>query len=165
MMTPSKNIHVSENGDRWDLLQNAEGRAFIRHTGNMLSGGHVTDIELSAFLATGRSGPEHQAVWRLLRSLVEENEGIRSEGTRMRLTEVIDEAASAAGYKFELFDGETRAVVKAFATRDALFEAIAAAGPDRSFNVVLIEAANAKFDRGELEEDGLILINKGDMPA
>jgi hypothetical protein len=83
----------------------------------------------------------------------------------MRLTEVIDDAAGSAGYKFDLFDAETNAVVKAFATRDALFQAIAAAGPDRSFDVVLIEAADAKFGRGELEEDGLILIEKDDVAA
>jgi len=31
------------------------------------------------------------------------------------------------------------------------------------FGVVLIEAANAKFDRGEIEEDGLILIEADDV--
>jgi hypothetical protein len=83
----------------------------------------------------------------------------------MRLTEVIDEAEGAAGYKFDLFDAETEAVVKVFAARDALFEAVAVAGPERPFHVVLIEVANSKFDRGELEQDGLILIRKGDVGA
>ncbi len=83
----------------------------------------------------------------------------------MRLTEVIDDANSSAGYKFDLFDAETKAVVKAFATRDALFRAIETAGPGRPFDMILIEAANAKFDRRELEEDGLILIRKEDVAA
>jgi len=81
----------------------------------------------------------------------------------MRLTEVIDDAASSAGYKFDLFDVETKAIVKAFATRDAIRRAVAIAAPDRAFDVVLIEAANAKYDRGEIEEDGLILIKADDV--
>jgi hypothetical protein len=81
----------------------------------------------------------------------------------MRLTEVIDEAVSSAGYKFDLFDAETNEVVKAFATRDAVLQAVAVAGGQREFDQVLIEAANAKFDRRDLEEDGLILIKKEDV--
>jgi hypothetical protein len=164
-MTSSRNIHVSENGDRWDLLSDADGQAFIRHTGNVPSGGHVSDMEVGAFLADARTGPEHQALRRLLNSLVDEGEGIGGETPKMRLTEVIDEAESAAGYKFDLFDTENDEVIKVFATRDAVFEAVAAAGTNGSFHVVLIEAANKKFELGELEQDGLILIKKGDVDA
>lgn len=81
----------------------------------------------------------------------------------MRLIEVIDDAGGSAGYKFDLLDSETKEIVKVFATRDALREAIAAATPERTFDDVLIEAANAKFDRRELEEDGLVLIKKDDV--
>jgi hypothetical protein len=165
IMIPARNVHVSENGDRWDLLHDAEGNAFIRHTGNVPSGGHVSDIKLGAFLAAGHNGPEHQATRRLLGSLADGGEGLGGGEQKMRLTEVIDEAASAAGYKFDLFDAETKAVVKVFATRDALSEAVAIAGPERPFHVVLVEVANAKYDRGELEEDGLILIKEADVSA
>ncbi|MFC7052440.1 hypothetical protein ACFQI3_07035 [Hansschlegelia quercus] len=80
------------------------------------------------------------------------------------MSEVIDDATSAAGYKFDLFDAETKEIVKVFATRDALQKAVAIGDTERSFDLVLIEAANAKFGRGELEEDGLILIKPGDLP-
>ena len=81
----------------------------------------------------------------------------------MRLTEVIDDAAGSAGYKFDLFDGQTNKVVKVFATRDALRRAITLATSERSFDLVLIEAANAKFERQELEDDGLLLIIPNDV--
>ena len=81
----------------------------------------------------------------------------------MRLTEVIDDATGSAGYKFDLFDGQTNDVVKVFATRDTLRRAITLATPERSFDLVLIEAANAKFDRQELEDDGLLLIKPNDV--
>lgn len=39
---------------------------------NEASGGNVADIPLSLFLTHGRSGPEHQAFWALLRRIAEE---------------------------------------------------------------------------------------------
>jgi hypothetical protein len=81
----------------------------------------------------------------------------------MRLTEVIDDATSSAGYKFDLFDAETNEVVKVFATRDAVLQAVAVGGDQRPFDQVLIEAANAKFERQDFEEDGLILIKREDV--
>jgi len=82
----------------------------------------------------------------------------------MRLTEVIDNSASSAGYKFDLFDSQASRVVKAFATRDAVCKAVATGQRDYCpFDLILIEAANKKFERGELEEDGLILINSADV--
>ncbi|GLK69248.1 hypothetical protein [Hansschlegelia plantiphila] len=87
-----------------------------------------------------------------------------TDGNRStRLTEVIDDASSSAGYKFDLFDAKANEIVKVFATRDALFQAVAIAQADRPFDLVLIDAANAKFDKGGFEEDGLILLEKGDV--
>lgn len=42
----------------------------VRHTSNVASGGHVTDFSLATFLASGRNGPEHQELWRLIDNLV-----------------------------------------------------------------------------------------------
>jgi hypothetical protein len=63
---------TSSNGDRWLLLRDpADGRSFVRHEANLASGGHVTEIGLSAFLAADRGGPEHQALWLLIATLTE----------------------------------------------------------------------------------------------
>ncbi len=73
MTEPGREIYVSSNGDHWRLLYDAmTGHSFVRHTGNPASGGHVTDISLPAFLSNGRSGPEYQALWRMVATLVSE---------------------------------------------------------------------------------------------
>jgi hypothetical protein len=48
-----------------------DGRAFILHKANPSSGGKVSSIELGDFLGAGKAGPEHQALIRLIGSLVE----------------------------------------------------------------------------------------------
>jgi hypothetical protein len=64
-------LYVSSNGDRWDLLVDASsGHTFVRHTANEPSGGNVTDMALWTFLNLDGNGPEHQALWALIRTLV-----------------------------------------------------------------------------------------------
>ena len=71
---PNRLIYASPNGDHWHLLLDpTTGHSFVRHTGNTPSGGHVTDFSLSTFLASGRNGPEHQELWRLIGTLVDED--------------------------------------------------------------------------------------------
>jgi hypothetical protein len=71
----SRDLYVSSNGDRWLLLRDqSNGRSFVRHEANVASGGHATDIALPAFLAADRGGPEHHALWRLIGTLVEDDE-------------------------------------------------------------------------------------------
>lgn len=66
-------IHVSTNGDRWILLRDpSDGRSFVRHEANPASGGHVTAMGLSAFLAADRGGPEHSALWLLIATLTDD---------------------------------------------------------------------------------------------
>lgn len=72
---PNRLIHASPNGDCWHLLLDpTTGHSFVPHTGNIALGGHVTDCSLATFLASGRNGPEHQELWRLIGSLVGEDE-------------------------------------------------------------------------------------------
>jgi hypothetical protein len=71
MSDHQREIYHSENGDRWLLSRDDDGRAFILHKANLSSGGKVTSIELADFLGTGKAGPEHQALIRLIGSLVE----------------------------------------------------------------------------------------------
>jgi hypothetical protein len=66
-----REIYHSENGDRWLLAKGDDGRPFIAHKANLSSGGKVTPIELGDFLSGGKAGPEHQALTRLIGSLVE----------------------------------------------------------------------------------------------
>jgi hypothetical protein len=71
MSDRQREIYHSENGDRWFLSRDDNGRAFILHKANLSSGGKVTSIELGDFLGAGKAGPEHQALIRLIGSLVE----------------------------------------------------------------------------------------------
>lgn len=83
----------------------------------------------------------------------------------MPLVEVIDPNPSGAGYKFDLLDEASGDIVKVFAARDAVVKAIATAGAEREFDAVLIDAATEKFDRGDREPDGAIVIEVGDLKS
>jgi hypothetical protein len=61
------------NGDRWSLVREpTSGRVFIEHEPNISSGGQRSRMEIGDFLAHGGHGPEHQALLRLIGTLVEE---------------------------------------------------------------------------------------------
>jgi hypothetical protein len=61
------------NGDRWSLVREpTSGRVFIEHEPNISSGGQTSRMEIGDFLAHGGHGPEHQALLRLIGTLVEE---------------------------------------------------------------------------------------------
>lgn len=62
-----EDIYRSENGDVWQLVENAaSGRLDIRHVANLSSGGHVTEMPIEDFLSRCGSGPEYAAARRLL---------------------------------------------------------------------------------------------------
>jgi hypothetical protein len=80
---PGRQIYASANGDRWNLLHDpTTGRSFVRHLANPASGAQVSDIGLTAFLGSGRNGPEHQELWRLISTLVDE------DGPKQRLIDI-----------------------------------------------------------------------------
>jgi hypothetical protein len=61
------------NGDRWSLARDAVSeRVFIEHEPNASSGGQTTRIEIGEFLVQDGHHPEHQALLRLIGTLVEE---------------------------------------------------------------------------------------------
>ena len=68
-----REIYHSENGDRWLLCRDDDGRVFVLHKANLSSGGTATKIELGDFLGRGKAGPEHQALTRLIGSLVDDD--------------------------------------------------------------------------------------------
>jgi hypothetical protein len=71
MFDHQREIYHSENGDRWWLCRDDDGRIFVLHKANVSSGGTATKIELEDFLGRGKAGPEHQALTRLIGSLVD----------------------------------------------------------------------------------------------
>jgi len=71
MSNNQREIYHSENGDRWLLCRDDDSRVFILHKANVSSGGTTTKIEIGEFLGRGKAGPEHQALSRLIGSLVD----------------------------------------------------------------------------------------------
>ncbi|MBX6744491.1 MAG: hypothetical protein IRY87_20865 [Acetobacteraceae bacterium] len=70
-MIGTRELYASANGDRWLLVRDAgSGRVFVRHEPNAASGGQRAEIEIGEFLARGSQGPEHQALLRLIGTLV-----------------------------------------------------------------------------------------------
>ena len=67
MAVTTKAFFESSNGDVWLLARDpVTGRVFIQHQANLPSGGHLSEIEVSRFLAADATGPEHQALRRLI---------------------------------------------------------------------------------------------------
>ncbi|KQP00315.1 hypothetical protein ASF32_13645 [Methylobacterium sp. Leaf91] len=66
-----RELYASSNGDRWHLvIEESTGHTFVRHAANEASGGHTVDMALPIFLSLDRGGPEHQALWAMIRILV-----------------------------------------------------------------------------------------------
>jgi hypothetical protein len=71
MSVETRELYSSANGDRWFLACEAvTERIFIKHEANVPSGGQVTDIDIGAFLSRGPRNPEHQALLRLIGTLL-----------------------------------------------------------------------------------------------
>lgn len=71
-MSERRELYRSPNGEAWFLGREPEnGRAFILHQPNAPAGGQLIPIELGAFLNAETKGPEHQALLRLIGTLVQ----------------------------------------------------------------------------------------------
>jgi hypothetical protein len=73
MSDHQRQLYHSENGDRWFLCRDNDGRVSILHKANVSSGGTTTKIDLGDFLGRGKAGPEHQALTRLIGTLVDDD--------------------------------------------------------------------------------------------
>ena len=72
MPAETRELYSSPNGDRWFLCREpGTGRVFIRHEANLPSGGQISDIDIGAFLDRGPLNHEHQALLRLIATLVD----------------------------------------------------------------------------------------------
>jgi hypothetical protein len=68
-----RELYRSANGDAWFLARDAaDDKAFVIHEPNQGSGGQTSRLEIGVFLRPGAEGPEHQALLRLIASLVHE---------------------------------------------------------------------------------------------
>ena len=75
----TRQLYRSPNGDTWFLARDpATGTAVVRHQANAPSGGHMTDIELGAFLS-GPRNPEHEALLRLIGASILDPRGAEAD--------------------------------------------------------------------------------------
>lgn len=71
-MDGTRELYRSPNGGRWLLVRDpANGRMLIRHEPNAPSGGQSSETDLGDFLSQGSRSPEHEALLRLIGTLVE----------------------------------------------------------------------------------------------
>jgi hypothetical protein len=71
-VTDRRELYRSPNGDSWFLARDpANRKAFVIHEPNRASGGEPSRVEIGAFLRSDAEGPEHQALLRLIGSLLE----------------------------------------------------------------------------------------------
>jgi len=57
MSDHQREIYHSENGDKWFLCRDDDGRAFVLHNANVSSSGTVTEIELADFSEEAKRVP------------------------------------------------------------------------------------------------------------
>jgi hypothetical protein len=77
----TKELYSSPNGDRWHLCRDASDYVFVLHQPNIPSGGRISRIELSDFLARSH-GPEQQALLHMIRCLIPSDTGERAVGIK-----------------------------------------------------------------------------------
>ena len=69
-----KEFYRSSNGDHWLLCRDVQsGTLFVRHQANATSGGLTTDIGIGYFLTCSPQHPEHDALLKLIGTLVEDS--------------------------------------------------------------------------------------------
>jgi hypothetical protein len=71
MATQRRKLYTSSSGDTWYLCRSQDRRLVVSHVPNAPSGGTSSEVDLSAFLAKGNQGPEHQALLQLIGELVD----------------------------------------------------------------------------------------------
>lgn len=69
-------IYESSNGDVWALaLDPASKLPAVKHQPNASSGGQASYTDIGKFLREGVSGPEHQALLKLIGTLLDDQGG------------------------------------------------------------------------------------------
>ena len=70
----TRELYSSPNGDYWHLCKDASDRVFVLHQANIPSGGQTSRLDLADFLTRGY-GPEQQALYQMIGSLIESTPG------------------------------------------------------------------------------------------
>ena len=140
MAVATRELYSSPNGDRWFLACEIDsGQVFIRHEPNVPSGGVPEHIEVGAFLARGGQGPEHQALLRLIGTLVERDNSFERRAAaqikshaKSHIVELTD------GSKWRIWPGDLAATLGW--TPEAEIEALPA--QDEFCSHVLVDSAS-----------------------
>ena len=65
-------LYQSSNGDAWLLTRNPMSRLpTVKHVPNASSGGQISYSDIGTFLRDGANGPEHQALLKLIGTLLD----------------------------------------------------------------------------------------------
>ncbi|WP_430648195.1 hypothetical protein [Bradyrhizobium rifense] len=66
-------IHKSSNGDVWALARDPDSKLpAVKHRPNASSGGRTSYTDIGKFLREGAGGPEHQALLKLIGTLLDD---------------------------------------------------------------------------------------------
>lgn len=65
----SSQVLHQQKGDEWWLCREEGGRVLVLHEANLSSGIKITKMEIAEFLDTTGTGPQHQALLRLIGEL------------------------------------------------------------------------------------------------
>ena len=69
---PQVEIYTSSNGDTWCLCKNEAGHVYVVHEPNKASGGKASAVGLGEFLSQASTGPEHEALLRMIGGLADQ---------------------------------------------------------------------------------------------
>ena len=65
-------LYQSNNGDAWLLTRNPTSKVpTVKHVPNASSGGQISYTDIGTFLRDGANGPEHQALLKLIGTLLD----------------------------------------------------------------------------------------------
>jgi hypothetical protein len=66
-------LYQSSNGDAWLLTRDPASKLLVvKHEPDVSSGGQISDTDIGKFLRDGANGPEHQALLKLIGTLMDD---------------------------------------------------------------------------------------------
>jgi hypothetical protein len=69
---PQREIYTSQEGGSWFLCRNESGHVYVVHEPSKASGDKGSAVGLGDFLSKPSIGPEHDALLRMIGSLVDQ---------------------------------------------------------------------------------------------
>jgi hypothetical protein len=66
-------LYQTSNGDAWSLARDPTSKLpVVKHEPNVSSGGQISYTDIGKFLRDGANGPEHQALLKLIGTLMDD---------------------------------------------------------------------------------------------